>query len=118
MAYQGLSPVNKTLSTATQYFSGDGTTRQFTLTQGVSQASDLIVMVGSTLQIPGVNYTAASTTITFTVGNAPTAGTNNISVTYIAGNLTTLYCQCISGRNQRCSVNLYNGCGFNWDILA
>ena len=91
MAYQGLSPVNKTLSTATQYFSGDGTTRQFTLTQGVSQASDLIVMVGSTLQIPGINYTAASTTITFAVGNAPTAGTNNISVTYIAGNLTTLY---------------------------
>jgi len=91
MSYVGLKPVQQTLSTATQYFSGTGSTLQFSLQQGISQASDIIVQVGNTLQIPGVSYTAAGTTLTFTSGNAPTAGTNNVSVTFIAGSLNTVY---------------------------
>ena len=91
MSYIGLRPVTQSLSTSTELFSGDGSTLQFTLAQGVGKASDLIVMVGSTLQRPGVNYTAASTTLVFTAGNAPTAGTNNITVSYLAGSLNTVY---------------------------
>ena len=91
MAYVGLRPVTQTLSTATQYFNGDGTTLQFTLQQGVGKASDIIVAVGNTLQIPGTDYTASSTALIFNAGKAPTSGTNNISVTFISGSLQTLY---------------------------
>jgi len=91
MAYIGLTPITQSLSTNTEYFSGDGTTLQFTLSQGVGKASDIIVMVGSTLQRPGVNYTASSTSLVFAAGNAPTAGTDNITVSYIAGSLNTVF---------------------------
>ena len=91
MSYIGLTPLTQTLSTTTQQFSGDGSTLQFTLQQGVGKASDLLVQVGSTLQRPGTDYTASSTSLVFSAGNAPTSGTNNITVTYIGGSLQTLY---------------------------
>jgi hypothetical protein len=91
MAYIGLQPVTQTLSTATQLFNGDGTTLQFTLQQGIGKASDIVVAVGSTLQIPGNDYTATGTALIFNAGKAPTAGTNNVSVTFISGSLQTLY---------------------------
>ena len=91
MAYVGLRPIQNSLSTATQYFSGDGTTLQFSLQQGVGKASDIIVAVGSTLQIPGTDYSASSTSLIFNAGKAPTNGTNNISVTFISGQLQTIY---------------------------
>ena len=91
MAYIGFRPVVQTTSTASQQFSGDGTTLQFNLQQGISKASDIIVQVGSTLQIPGTDYSATSTALVFNTGKAPTAGTNNVSVTYIAGGLATIY---------------------------
>ena len=88
MAYVGIQPISQTIATSTQQFSGDGTSVNFTLQQGVSKASDIIVQVGSVLQIPGTNYTASGTSLTFT--SAPTSGTNNISVTFIAGALNTV----------------------------
>jgi hypothetical protein len=91
MSYVGLRPVTQTLSTATQYFNGDGTTLQFTLQQGVGKASDIIVAVGNTLQIPGTDYTATGTALIFNAGKAPTAGTNNVSVTFISSSLQTLF---------------------------
>jgi hypothetical protein len=91
MAYVGLQPVTQTLSTATQYFNGDGTTLQFTLQQSVGKASDIIVAVGSTLQVPGNDYSASSTSLIFNAGKAPTAGTNNVSVTFISSSLQTLF---------------------------
>ena len=91
MAYVGLRPVTQTLSTATQYFNGDGTSLEFTLQQGVGKGSDIIVAVGNTLQIPGNDYTASGVTLIFNAGKAPTAGTNNVSVTFISSSLTTLY---------------------------
>jgi hypothetical protein len=91
MAYIGLQPVTQTLSTATQLFNGDGSTLQFTLQQGVGKASDIIVAVGNSLQIPGNDYTATGTALIFNAGKAPTAGTNNVSVTFISGSLQTLY---------------------------
>ena len=91
MAYIGIRPVNQTLSTATQLFNGDGTTLQFALQQAVSKASDITVAVGSTLQIPGVDYTASSTSLIFNTGKAPVLGTNNLSVTFNAGSLSTVF---------------------------
>jgi len=91
MAYVGLRPVTQTLSTATQYFNGDGTTLEFTLQQGVGKGSDIIVAVGNTLQIPGTDYTASGRTLIFNSGKAPSAGTNNVSVTFISSSLTTLF---------------------------
>jgi len=91
MAYIGLQPVTQVLSSATQYFNGDGTTLQFTLQQGVSKASDIIIAVGNTYQVPGNDYTAAGTTLIFNAGKAPTAGTNNVSVTFLGGSLQTVY---------------------------
>ena len=91
MAYVGLRPVTQTLSTATQYFNGDGTTLEFTLQQGVGKASDIIVAVGNTMQIPGTDYTASGTSLIFNAGKAPTAGTNNVSVTFISSSLQTLF---------------------------
>jgi hypothetical protein len=91
MAYIGLRPVTQTLSTATQYFNGDGTTLQFTLQQSIGKASDVIVAVGNSLQIPGTDYTATGTALIFNTGKAPTAGTNNVSITFISGSLQTLF---------------------------
>jgi hypothetical protein len=91
MAYVGLRPVTQTLSTATQYFNGDGTTLEFTLQQGVGKASDIIIAVGNIMQIPGTDYTASGTSLIFNSGKAPTAGTNNVSVTFISGSLQTLF---------------------------
>ena len=91
MAYVGLRPIQQSLSTATQYFNGDGTTLQFTLQQGIGKASDIIVAVGNTLQIPGTDYSASGTNLIFNAGKAPANGTNNLSVTYISGQLQTIY---------------------------
>ena len=88
MAYVGIQPITQTLATSNQFFSGDGTTVNFTLQQSVGRASDLIVQVGSTLQVPFTNYVAAGSSLTF--ATAPTTGTNNISVTYLAGALNTI----------------------------
>ena len=91
MAYVGLQPVTQVLSSATQYFSGDGTTLQFTLQQGVSKASDLVIAVGNTYQVPGTDYTAAGTTLIFNSGKAPGAGVDNLAVTFMGGSLQTVY---------------------------
>jgi hypothetical protein len=90
MSYIGFEPIVQTTSTATQQFSGDGTTLQFNLQQGISKASDIIVSVGNTLQIPGTDYYVTSTALIFNAGKAPTAGTNNVTVTFIAGGLATI----------------------------
>ena len=106
MAYLGTQPVYQTIATSSQQFSGDGTTVQFFLAQNVSKASDIIVIVGNTIQIPGTNYTAQGFTLQFT--SAPTVGTNNITVTYLAGGLQTVNIQANTfptGSNASPSIN-------------
>jgi len=89
MAYTGLQPITQTLSTSQQFFSGTGSLNSFTLQQAVGQSSDIIVSVGGTLQVPTVNYTASGTSLTFIT--TPGAGTNNISVQFLAGALNTIF---------------------------
>lgn len=91
MAYIGLRPTTQTLATASQILSGDGSSLSFTLQQAVGKASDIIVSVGREIQIPEVDFTASGTTLLFAVGRAPANASNNISVTFTAGALNTVY---------------------------
>jgi hypothetical protein len=88
MAYLGLQPNTPLLNTSTEYISGNGILLQFTLSRSVASASDIDVMIGSTLQRPGTDYTAGGITLLFYA--PPVAGTNNITVTYRAGALNSL----------------------------
>ena len=88
MSYLGLQPNTPLLNTSTETFSGNSILYQFTLARSVASASDLDVMIGSTLQRPGTDYTASGTTLLFYA--PPATGTNNITVTYRAGALNSL----------------------------
>ena len=87
MAYLGLAPFSNFLSTASQTFNGDGSTKQFTLNRSVSKAEDLEVFVAN-VQILPTGFTASGISLTF--GNAPALGTNNIYVIFRAGALQSL----------------------------
>ena len=91
MAYVGQPLGNQTLSTASQRLSGDGASLTFTLNQAIGKSSDVIIFVGTTYQIPEVDYTANGVNLIFNVGKAPTVGTDNVSVVFVAGSLTTLF---------------------------
>jgi hypothetical protein len=88
MSYLGLQPNTPLLNTSTQTFSGNSVATQFTLARSVASASDLDVMIGSTLQRPFTDYIAGNIVLQFT--SAPGAGANNITVTYRAGALNSL----------------------------
>jgi hypothetical protein len=88
MAYLGLQPNTPLLNTSTQTFSGNSVATQFTLARSVASASDLDVMIGSTLQRPFTDYLAGNVNLQFI--SAPTTGTNNITVTYRGGALNSL----------------------------
>jgi hypothetical protein len=88
MAYLGLQPNTPLLNTSTQTFSGNSVATQFTLARSVASASDLDVMIGSTLQRPFADYLAGNVSLQFI--SAPATGTNNITVTYRAGALNSL----------------------------
>ena len=88
MSYLGLQPNTPLLNTSTQTFSGNSVATQFTLARSVASASDLDVMIGSTLQRPFADYLAGNVSLQFI--SAPTTGTNNITVTYRAGALNSL----------------------------
>ena len=91
MAYVGQPLGSRTLSTASQRLSGDGVSLSFTLDQAVGKASDLILHVGGTYQVPEADYTASGVNLIFSSGNAPASATNNISVVFVAGSLTTIF---------------------------
>ena len=88
MSYLGLQPNTPLLNTSTETFSGNSVATQFNLARSVASASDLDVMIGSTLQRPFTDYIAGNIVLQFT--SAPTTGTNNITVTYRAGALNSL----------------------------
>ena len=88
MSYLGLQPNTPLLNTSTQFLSGNAVATQFTLSRSVASASDIDVMIGSTLKIPFTDYTAGNITLLF--ATPPASGSNNISVTYRAGALNSL----------------------------
>jgi len=82
MSYLGNTPTTALYAAKTDVYSGDGSTVNFTLTREVTNTEDLEVLVNSVQQstVPGDAYTVSGTTLSFT--EAPSSGTNNISVTY------------------------------------
>ena len=91
MAYIGIVPSTQSLATASQLLSGDGTTLSFILQQAVGKASDITVTVNRELQTPERDYTANGVSLVFAAGRAPANSANNISVTFNAGALNTVY---------------------------
>jgi hypothetical protein len=91
MAYLGLQPQRKTIATSTQTLSGNGVDLEYSLNRAVSKAADILVFVGNTVQVPELHYTASDNTLLFATGNEPASGTDNISVSYKAGALSTVF---------------------------
>ena len=90
MAYLGNIAANRFASTpATKRFSGDGSTTSFTLDTAASADQEILVSVDGVIQ-DSANYTVTGTTLDFGSGNAPSAGTNNIFVNYIARPIATV----------------------------
>ena len=90
MAYLGNIAANRFASTpATKRFSGDGSTTSFTLDTAASADQEILVSVNGVIQ-DSANYTVTGTTLDFGSGNAPSAGTNNIFVNYIATPIATV----------------------------
>ena len=88
MAYIGLQPQTKFLSTSTQKLSGTGVDFEYTLDKAVSKSADLRVFIGTVEQVPEVDYTASGTSILF--ATEPASGTNNISISFVSGALTSV----------------------------
>ena len=83
MAYIGQTPVTTfESSTAVQRFNGDGSDTTFTLTTAVSSVQDVLVSVDGVVQDTSAYSIPDGTTLTFTA--APSSGTANIFVNYLA----------------------------------
>jgi len=85
MAYLGNNPSTQSFTSGTDYFSGTGSQTAYTLTRTVNSVNDIEVVINNVVQQPSTAYTLSGTTITFT--SAPSSGTNNIYVRYLATNM-------------------------------
>ena len=90
MPYLGNISANRFASTpATKRFNGDGSTTSFTLDTAASADQEILVSVDGVIQ-DSANYTVTGTTLDFGTGNAPSTGTGNIFVNYIARPIATV----------------------------
>ena len=84
MSYIGNTVENQNYVPAVDYFNGDGSTVEFTLSRPVASVAAVQVVISNVPQNPGSAYTISNNTITFT--SAPPSGTNNIYVYYTSPN--------------------------------
>ena len=90
MPYLGNISANRFASTpATKRFNGDDSTTSFTLDTAASADQEILVSVDGVIQ-DSANYTVTGTTLDFGTGNAPSTGTGNIFVNYIARPIATV----------------------------
>ena len=75
-------------TTAVQRFNGDGSDTTFTLTTAVSSVQDVLVSVDGVVQDTAAYTIPDGTTLTFTA--APSSGTGNIFVNYLAPQASTI----------------------------
>ena len=88
MAYIGNEPGVGTFIVSTERFNGTGACTQFTITQtGIDDANAIDVIVNSVIQDPTNSYSITDGVITFT--EAPSVGTQNITVRYRATTVIT-----------------------------
>ena len=83
MPFVGKSPVTTfEATTAVQRFNGDNSDTTFTLNRTVSSVQDVLVSVDGVVQDTSAYTIPDGTTLTFTT--APSSGTNNIFVNFLA----------------------------------
>jgi hypothetical protein len=83
MPFVGKAPVTNFETTpAVQRFNGDGSDTTFTLTTAVSSVQDVLVSVDGVVQDTAAYTIPDGTTLTFSA--APSSGTGNIFVNYLA----------------------------------
>jgi len=88
MSYLGNEPGVGSFIVATERFDGTGACTQFTISQtGISDANTIDVIVNSIQQDPINSYSIVNGVITFT--EAPSVGTQNITVRYRATTVIT-----------------------------
>ena len=88
MSYLGNEPGVGSFIVATERFNGTGACTQFTISQtGISDANTIDVIVNSIQQDPINSYSITNGVITFT--EAPSSGTQNITVRYRATTVIT-----------------------------
>ena len=81
MSFLGNTPTTQSFTSLTERFNGNGSATTVTLSRPVFNASDIEVIVNNVQQDPFNAYTVNGTqTLTFT--EAPSSGTDNITVTY------------------------------------
>lgn len=81
MAHIGNSPPSFFTAVSSEVFSANGTATSFTLSRSISNLSDLELIVDNIQQNPfSGSYSVSGSTLTFS--EAPSAGSNNIVVTY------------------------------------
>ena len=81
MSYIGSTPTTQSFIAGTDYFNGNGSTVNFTLSRSVNSVNDIEVIVNNVEQIPS-GYSVSGTTLTFSA--APSAGTSNVYVRYLS----------------------------------
>ncbi len=83
MAYQGNGPASNFQTVpSVQRFNGDGSDTTFTLSNTVSNVQDILVSVDGVVQDSSAYTIPDGTTLTFSA--APSSGTGNIFVNYLA----------------------------------
>jgi hypothetical protein len=87
MAYIGNQPELTNYTISTDKFNGTGACTQFTLTRNISDANALSVVVNGIVQTPIQSYTVTNGLLTF--DEAPSLGTTNITVNYLASSVIT-----------------------------
>lgn len=81
MSYIGSTPTTQSFIAGTDYFNGNGSTVNFTLSRSVNSVNDIEVIVNNVEQIPS-GYSVSGTTLTFSA--APSSGTSNVYVRYLS----------------------------------
>ena len=82
MAYIGNGPEINSFTIAVDRFNGTGACTQFTLTRDIDDPLAIEVVVDGVIQAPTTSYTVTNGLMTF--DEAPSSGTNNITVRYLA----------------------------------
>ena len=82
MAYIGNGPEVNAFTIRLDIYNGTGACTQFILTRDIDDPRDLEVVVNGVIQTPFASYDVLNNVITF--DEAPSSGTNNITVRYLA----------------------------------
>jgi hypothetical protein len=85
MAYIGNTAQTQNFIPGTDYFNGNGSTVNFTLSRAVGTVNDIEVFVNNVAQRPTDSYTVSGNLLTMNA--APSAGTNNVYVRYLTTQL-------------------------------